>query len=84
MIVTFKLKTECLGDGYVKSRRQSTLGTENNSCKKHLLRDIGKLGLSEVDTNSKCLRSSKKASEKSGIRVRRITVAGSCRVWILF
>lgn len=33
MIVTFKLKTECLGDGYVKSRSQRTLGTENNSCK---------------------------------------------------
>ena len=37
-----------------------------------------------MDTKSKCLRSSKKASEKSSIRVRRITVAGSCRVWILF
>lgn len=32
MIVTFKLKTECLRDAYVKSRRQKTLGTENNSC----------------------------------------------------
>ena len=33
MTVTFKLKAEWLGDAYVKSRRQSILGTGNSSCK---------------------------------------------------
>lgn len=89
MILTFKLKTECLRDAYVKSRRQKTLGTENNSCETSL-RDVGELGLLELDTNSECLRSDKKASGmekktgRSGIRVRKIAGAGSCRGWILF